>query len=616
MSRSGSFLSRLRGTGLAAGLIALTAFAVAALVLWAWAVGLPWRLRVDAAEIKPDQGYAYIIATGTQWPLILVADGEGRPDVSTLQVFENGRPLGPAHVSHDAVRQTGQGKFSHWNHAVWFSASDNSDPRANRRDYELRSTVRMDGRGAIVLAGLGLALAALAVAAQALGRRLPRPFAGLRLTAGAAAPDPSARRWGVLLVPFVLAAGAASGQPSANGVMAWAVAGLFAAAGLSGTAALLHLARPVRFQSPWTMMASALLVALTLTLGLIVAEIGVARLARITVPADATRQYTVGPPPRLLSPQAAAILAARPADAVLMPPEWEQREVTVPGARHAFTAHGALHVLDEWSMRRTAPIPPKPAGVTRVLVFGDSLTYGQGVADEFAYPAVLRAELQRDRAVEVYSMGVMGAQSEDILANMRRWVPELKADVVVYGICLNDFLASGMSQYDRIHAYAVPMPEAARSYFLNRTKLAAWLDMAYDGALRRLHLRYDFYDDILADFDGNQRRFGRDVAAMNALVTGLGLPPVVAMALDQSPNSDVRGKQIAAIAESLARKAGMTVIPTEHYYATVDEPMGVSRWEGHPNEKAHALFAELLLPQLQALIPLKASAAPAAPMRR
>lgn len=268
MSRSGSLFFRLPDAGRAAWLYVLAGLAVAALALWAWSVGLPWRLRVDAATVKPDLGYAYIIATEAQWPLMLVADGEGRPGASILQVFENGRALGPAHVSHDAVRQTGHGSFSHWNHAVWFSASDNSDPRANGRAYELRSTVRMDGRGAGVVAGLGLALAVLAVAMRAWGRRLPRPFAVLRRTpvAAATAPDPSARRWDVVLVPMVLAAGAASGQPTATGAMAWAVAGLSAAAALAAVAALLHLVRPLRFQNPWTMLANALLVAMILTM--------------------------------------------------------------------------------------------------------------------------------------------------------------------------------------------------------------------------------------------------------------------------------------------------------------------------------------------------------------
>lgn len=291
MSRSGSLLFRLPDAGRAVWLYVLAGLAVAALALWAWSVGLPWRLRVDAAAVEPDQGYAYIIAAEAQWPLVLVADGEGRPDDSVLQVFENGGALGPAHVSHDAVRQTGHGSFSHWNHAVWFSASDNSDPRANGRAYELRSTVRMDGRGAGVVAGLGLALAVLAVAMRASGRRLPRPFAVLRRTPGATetAPDPSARRWAVVLVPMVLAAGAASGQAGAKGVMVWAVAGLFAAAALAAVAALLHLVRPLRFQPPWTMLGNVLLMVLTLTVGLIVAETVVASLARTSLSAGANR---------------------------------------------------------------------------------------------------------------------------------------------------------------------------------------------------------------------------------------------------------------------------------------------------------------------------------------
>jgi len=56
-------------------------------------------------------------------------------DRSLLRLFEDGRELGPPHSHHAAVRESGGGLYSHWGDTLFFSTSDNSDPRANGRSY-------------------------------------------------------------------------------------------------------------------------------------------------------------------------------------------------------------------------------------------------------------------------------------------------------------------------------------------------------------------------------------------------------------------------------------------------------------------------------------------------
>lgn len=52
-------------------------------------------------------------------------------------LLENGRPLGPANSAHEEIRIAGGGRFSHWKGSLYFSSSDNTDPRTNGRIYEL-----------------------------------------------------------------------------------------------------------------------------------------------------------------------------------------------------------------------------------------------------------------------------------------------------------------------------------------------------------------------------------------------------------------------------------------------------------------------------------------------
>jgi hypothetical protein len=80
---------------------------------------------------RNDGGHAF------QMPVTELPPGDtaAAPRSSRLLVCEDGAPLGPAHSTHDDIRATGKGQFSHWGEHLYFSASDNSDPNANGRIY-------------------------------------------------------------------------------------------------------------------------------------------------------------------------------------------------------------------------------------------------------------------------------------------------------------------------------------------------------------------------------------------------------------------------------------------------------------------------------------------------
>lgn len=90
-------------------------------------------------EIKPElmsaeQGYCYTAVLA----LDRTGDQNGKSECILL---EDGKPLSAPHSFHKNIRETGNGKYSHWgNKMLYFSASDNSDPRTNGRKYTLAST--------------------------------------------------------------------------------------------------------------------------------------------------------------------------------------------------------------------------------------------------------------------------------------------------------------------------------------------------------------------------------------------------------------------------------------------------------------------------------------------
>ncbi|MCX7047201.1 MAG: hypothetical protein NTX50_17145 [Candidatus Sumerlaeota bacterium] len=91
------------------------------------------REAILPGGIQPEQGFCYIA------PLQLgrAADNNAR---SFCALLENGKPLPLPRAVHADIRKSGAGRYSHWTTtSLYFSASDNSDPRANGRDYALVS---------------------------------------------------------------------------------------------------------------------------------------------------------------------------------------------------------------------------------------------------------------------------------------------------------------------------------------------------------------------------------------------------------------------------------------------------------------------------------------------
>ena len=88
-------------------------------------------MPAPSGRIETETGQCYIAAL----PGYLISDAGSR---SSLHLFEDDRELGPAHAPHDEIRSTGAGRFAHWGPRLYFSTSDNTDPRTNGRNYRVQ----------------------------------------------------------------------------------------------------------------------------------------------------------------------------------------------------------------------------------------------------------------------------------------------------------------------------------------------------------------------------------------------------------------------------------------------------------------------------------------------
>ena len=84
---------------------------------------------------------------------------------------------------------------------------------------------------------------------------------------------------------------------------------------------------------------------------------------------------------------------------------------------------------------------PKPPGVFRIMVLGDSFTWGEGLAIEERYTNIAEQMLNkatRGTHFEVLNFGVRGASTEQARRLLRNYLKVVQPDLIVVGFGLND----------------------------------------------------------------------------------------------------------------------------------------------------------------------------------
>ncbi len=89
-------------------------------------------VAVESALPRWRGPYGYFVSMGTD--RLSYTEFFNSPAI----LLENGRVLGPGNAKHADIGQLGNGRFTFWYGTLYFSSSDNSDPRTNGREYILQ----------------------------------------------------------------------------------------------------------------------------------------------------------------------------------------------------------------------------------------------------------------------------------------------------------------------------------------------------------------------------------------------------------------------------------------------------------------------------------------------
>lgn len=256
--------------------------------------------------------------------------------------------------------------------------------------------------------------------------------------------------------------------------------------------------------------------------------------------------------------------------------------------------------------------PVKGAGERRVLVLGDSFTFGQGVVDgEKVFPRILERRLNEPRGtgqgrVTVLNGGLPGSLTKDWLALWHRHADGFDPDVVLIVFFLRDGTRLGTIPgfFGEIRTTIAERNRRSRLY------ASSYLYRRYRDLLDRSRISELYVREFRRAYLGDERQTAEwraaqenvlrlaELARRRGAAVGFVIFPILVELDDGYPFRDLCG-----LLEAFARTNALPVHSLLPAFLGEKGPeLWVSPYDQHPNEKAHAIAAESMLGFLTELL--------------
>ena len=292
------------------------------------------------------------------------------------------------------------------------------------------------------------------------------------------------------------------------------------------------------------------------------------------------------------------------------PPQLETlRELTTPNVHGIH--NGAFYRTNSHGFRGPEYAIPKPAGVFRIVIAGDSVTMGTGVREEQAYAHLLEEDLNARGGApryEVLNIGLNGLDIRQVLDRLELVGLDFDPDLVIYGCTLNDINGpayrksmgpnSRLEQLGRYTRFA-----ESRSYLL-RVVWPRWeslVDLVHARSGTYLYeVRDNYFDNPRAWND-----FTRGLDRLAHLAAEHHVPAVVFIhaSLEYLNVFHPYRAVYARIAAAAEARGLATVQSFPAVRGREETSLWVSLLDAHPNAAGHRLFARALVDGLTHLRP-------------
>ena len=302
----------------------------------------------------------------------------------------------------------------------------------------------------------------------------------------------------------------------------------------------------------------------------------------------------------------------------------------VPGAvwRFRHPEYTVEYAINADGFRQPSSPARPPASGGRVLLLGDSFTFGQGVSYETTWGAVTEGLLrQRGVGLDLINAGVQGMDTRSELLLLRKLAPRYRPEAVVVGFLINDLYTNvpldagskpeaGSPNWSRVREGVFVRAGEDRTFHL--LQLARRIVTSSDAVYTKLYLAAPDRGEFLRlPLSARPRR---QLAVTEQLLTqlaaecrSLGIPLVVLSIPQQfqvlhrlTSGPRASGIDVAFYDRhfaDLGRRAGFTWVPTLDALVEADEPEHLYyRLDGHLSAEGHAVVAGVLADAIMPLI--------------
>lgn len=269
------------------------------------------------------------------------------------------------------------------------------------------------------------------------------------------------------------------------------------------------------------------------------------------------------------------------------------------------------YTRNRWNLRDEEYDEPRPEGRARILMLGDSFTFGQGVYDDRAiFPALLEDALSARPefagGVDILNGGLPGSLTDEWLRVFEATADAFDPDVLVIVFFLRDGTrtASVPEFFDRIRSEISARNQRSRAYRYS------YLYRLYRDGLDREQVARHYTERFRAAYFGPEHQTAewrraqqnlitlRDRALARGMQVGFVVFPVLVELDADYPFAD-----ISRLIERFAVEQGFPTYNLLPDFLGRDAPdYWVSAFDQHPNARGHALVAEQLEPFLSELL--------------
>jgi lysophospholipase L1-like esterase len=270
--------------------------------------------------------------------------------------------------------------------------------------------------------------------------------------------------------------------------------------------------------------------------------------------------------------------------------------------------------LNRAAFREREFVMAKPPGVFRIVVLGDSLTWGAGLAEEDRYSNRLEARLRAlfsGREIEVLNFGLQGAST----TVLRDWWMTIKddvgADLLIVGFCINDPQPRGQDYCPERERFGLILNSIDSMRSIGLRNVAERTKSLIEKGLNtmgHMPLWPEALDRTYQKDSGEWQNFEQALRDIYRTTRAMNLPPPILALLNQGVStseptdySHPHGLLKTYLrwydqAREAGRGIGFTVVSFEDLFAErlANQVLAVNPYDGHPSAACNAIYAERL----------------------